>query len=590
MPKRSRAGTEYDRTFLPLGVKLMVSYLLVTLVPISLFGYLANRIMIDSIRSQATSSIQGTLQQIKDNIVYKLEDTIRLSDSLYYDETIAKHLMHYEEGWVSYEATTKYLIPAFRKTIESTNRKVWLSVYLKNETLPEIYYDMSGDRLRTNGSFFDMLHLKRIVREPWYEEFPEESYGNTIVWRQIGDDVRYGRISLLRRMVDTSSPLNLQEIGMMRFTVYLSDLFESVNSGKIGSGTSLYIANEAGDIYHSSGGWTDGKDVAEAKRQGDPLVIEQTLPWLGWRLIAIVPNQLLEQNTAKVTRMTWMIGSLSFLIISFIAWFVGRFFSRRISKLLFVLESFRRGDYHKRFRYRGNDEFAIIAQAINQLGEQTESLIKEVYVTNLKKKEAELESLQAQINPHFLYNTLSSISRLAKFGEVDKQHQMIMNLAKFYRLSLNNGQTIITIASEVEQVQAYLNIQLIKYGDRVQAEFRIDPSIVNLTTIKLILQPFVENVLEHAWRGDRIHLRIEGQLEEGRVVFRIIDDGIGMPRHALQSLFQEQAQEKRGYGIRNVHERIQLYYGKPYGVLIHSRSGIGTTVVVTIPAQGAARP
>lgn len=583
--QRSSDAAGYKRKFLPLGSKLMLSYVCLILVPIILFGYMANRIMIDSLRTQATASIQGTLQQIKDNIVYKLEDTVRLSDLLYYDETLAKSLMHYEEGWVSYEATKDVLVPAFRKTIESTNRKVWLSVYLENETLPEIYYDTSGDMLRTKGSFFETLHLKRIAYESWYAEFPEERYGETAVWKQIGDDGEYRRISLLRRMVDTSSPFGLQEVGLMRFSVYLSDLFESAGSSKIGGGSSLFITDEGGNVFHASG-WENGVAIRKAKEEGRHLIIEEPLPGLGWKLVALVPYDFLDQGAGKVTRITFIICLASLFAISIIAWIVSRFFSRRISKLLFILESFRRGDYHKRFHYRGNDEFSIIAAAINQLGEQTESLIKEVYVINLKKKEAELESLQAQINPHFLYNTLSSISRLAKFGEVDKQHSMIMSLAKFYRLSLNNGHTIITVGSEVEQVQAYLSIQLIKYGERVQAEYRIDPAITEMTTIKLILQPFVENVLEHAWRGDRIHLRLEGRLLAEKIEFRVIDDGFGMPRQVVQNLLQPQTEDKLGYGVRNVHERIQLYYGKEYGVTIHSRPGAGTTVVIAIPAQG----
>ncbi|MEI0740012.1 histidine kinase [Paenibacillus sp. JTLBN-2024] len=131
-----------------------------------------------------------------------------------------------------------------------------------------------------------------------------------------------------------------------------------------------------------------------------------------------------------------------------------------------------------------------------------------------------------------MYNTLSSISRLAKFGQVDKQHQMVMNLAKFYRLSLNDGQTIIAIHKELEQTQAYLDIQQVKYGERMEVEFDIEPRIVNYMTVKLILQPFLENALQHAWRGDHIYIRVSGRMEEetDSIVFEIMDDGSGMPQ------------------------------------------------------------
>ncbi|MFF2480510.1 sensor histidine kinase [Paenibacillus sp. NPDC058071] len=574
---------EKPRKFIPFGLKLLISYVLLIVIPIFIFGYIANMIMVDSIKSQARHTIQGTLQQIQDNVLYKADDTQRLSDFLYFDAKLAKTLMHYEEGWVSYEATTKQLLPTFWQTVESTNRNVWLTAYLKNETLPEVYYDSNGiDPLQIKGRFYEMRHLQRIAEKDWYTGHPNEVYGKTLVWQQIEDDVTYGRISLLRRLVDTRDPTDLKEIGFMRISVYMNDIFQSVDYRKIGSEGTLFITDQNGQLLYGSSEESQSAEMLlwQAARDGH-LVIEQPLPDLNWTLTAIIPSRVFEADANKMTRLTIVICVLCFILISLVAFTVSRTFSRRIMKVISVLQSFRQGDFHRRIQYSGNDEFTTISASLNELGKKTHSLIEEVYETNLKKKEAELEVLQAQINPHFLYNTLSSISRLAKFGEVEKQHQMIMNLAKFYRLTLNEGQTIILIQHEIEQVQAYLDIQQIKYAERMTIEYEIDPDILTSTTVKLILQPFVENALEHAWRGDRILIRITGKREKEAIVFEVIDDGSGMPEQAIRAVFAHE--ERSGYGIRNVHERIQLYYGKEFGVTIASEPGMGTCVRIAIP-------
>ncbi|MBC8081538.1 MAG: histidine kinase, partial [Gorillibacterium sp.] len=212
-----------------------------------------------------------------------------------------------------------------------------------------------------------------------------------------------------------------------------------------------------------------------------------------------------------------------------------------------------------------------------------EELIKEVYVANIQKKEAELESLQAQINPHFLYNTLSSISRLAKFGEIEKLHEMVMGLAKFYRLSLNKGYTIIAVPLELEQVGAYIDIQSIKFKNRLSVWYDVQAEVHGYETVKLILQPFVENSLEHALFGKSITIKVTARLVEGNIVFKIIDDGIGMKPEMVNKILSRDGVQL-GYGIRNVDERIKLQYGQAYGVNIFSRLGMGTTVTITIPA------
>ena len=212
-------------------------------------------------------------------------------------------------------------------------------------------------------------------------------------------------------------------------------------------------------------------------------------------------------------------------------------------------------------------------------------MINSVYIEGLQKKQAELEALQAQINPHFLFNTLSTISSLANLGETQKATEMIQRLTRFYRLTLNKGHVIITLSKELEQVETYLHIQRVKYADAFDVHIDVDPALLRLQVIKLILQPMVENIFKHAWFGETITIRITGRRVGDRIELNVIDDGVGMSPAQVKRIMQGPS-HAGGYGVKNVDERIKLRYGADYGVRIYSIRGGGTTVRIELPVDG----
>ncbi|GIP31582.1 sensor histidine kinase [Paenibacillus sp. J2TS4] len=572
--------------YLPIGYKLMLTYMLFILIPVSVIGYVSHSIYDESIRKHMKMNVRGTLLQIRDNIEYKMRDMVRISSLLYSDYDLYRYLRSYEEGWDNYDRMTKEVLPKIEVATKSTGMKLWTSVFFRNESIHEIYKNVIGDENPEDGSWsYDIYHLNRIEEKEWYHQFPHEKYGFTMKWSQIEKDEELHRISLLRRLVDTYNPLQLEEAGFLRINVTIQELFDSLDYSKIGSGSVLYIQDESGRIMHQSGelpaAYSDGQDELDRSY----LMIQETVGQPSWKLVALVPLTIIQQDALKVRLLIIFICLICFIVFSFAGGFISRYFAKRINKFVSVLNAFREGDLHKRISYRGKDEFFQIATALNNMGENIETLIKEVYWNQLQKKEAELEMLQAQINPHFLYNTLSSISRLAKFGQNDRLQQMVLGLAKFYRLSLNSGKLMIPVPKELEQAQAYVDIQKIKYGERLLVQFDIDMEIWPYSTVKLILQPFIENVLEHAWCGDRIHIRIVAAREGDNLLFRVIDDGVGMSPQRVGDIFDGRDHVNAGYGIRNVDQRIKLHYGPEYGVTIDSRLGIGTSVSIRIPAR-----
>ncbi|RJE84798.1 HAMP domain-containing protein [Paenibacillus sp. 1011MAR3C5] len=590
--KRKRLG------YMPIGYKLMLSYLVFIIILITVNGYVSHSMYDSSMRKQTRANIKNTLVQIRDNVTYKADDIIRISSTLYEDDDFIESLrVKLADSKEVNERYEQRLEPKLDSAKRSIGMNLRLFVYYNNPTIDEVYHNYDKPEAQYREKVFNLLEYNRIIHQPWYYSFPDEEYGVTMQWKQVEEDKASDRISMIRRIVDLSIPTKIEEIGMMRFSVLIEELFESVYFRNLGDGAVLLVKDKTGKIiYASNQQLHDAKEASErapitlasmakAHPPGEFLTLEEFMPRQDWTIVAYVPLTIIKQEAERVRTYILLLCLLCFILFTFTGIFMSRYFSKRITKFVSVLNAFREGDLHKRISYRGRDEFSQIATALNGMGEDVEALINKVYLTQLQKKEAELEMLQTQINPHFLYNTLSSINRLAKFGENEKLQKMVVELAKFYRLTLNSGRTLIPVSSEVEQVNAYLDIQKVKYGRRLEVTFDVDVNVWQYETIKLILQPFVENVLKHAWSGDRIHIRIVAKLDGGDILYRVIDDGMGVRQERIAEIMNASNESETGFGIRNIHQRVQLQYGEQYGVSIFSVRGAGTSVNVRIPAR-----
>jgi len=214
-----------------------------------------------------------------------------------------------------------------------------------------------------------------------------------------------------------------------------------------------------------------------------------------------------------------------------------------------------------------------------------DTLIKEVYDSKLKQKEAEMMALQAQINPHFLYNVLSSINWRAIMIQADDISKTTQLLATFYRTALNKGRNIISVKEELENTISYIKIQSILHNESFEVHYDIEEEIYNYETIKLILQPIAENGIEHGLdvsQKDKKILKMTAKLQDSNICFQIEDNGIGISKDKSIEILQNLS---KGYGMKNVNERIKMYYGDEYGIEIESTLGEGTKVSILVPAS-----
>ena len=204
-----------------------------------------------------------------------------------------------------------------------------------------------------------------------------------------------------------------------------------------------------------------------------------------------------------------------------------------------------------------------------------------------QKRKSELKALQAQINPHFLYNTLDSIIWMAEWGKTKEVVLMTSSLAKLLRQSISNQNELVRVEEEVEYTRSYLTIQKMRYKDKLEYEIEVDEDVLGKKIPKLVLQPLVENAIYHGikYKETKGVVRVEGGRDGDRMILKVSDDGIGMTEEQLSKIFEKRETDtrKNGVGVLNVHERIQLYYGKEYGLRFRSEEGLGTIVEVHIP-------
>jgi len=557
--------------------KLMASYMLLVIVPVITIGYYAYNTSVQYVKEQTVQNVKSTLKQANDNIERRMKTVEQVDNQLYLDQSLQRALNKRYEPLESYQTVKEKIIPKLESALNLSPNNVVIDLFLHNETLPEIYDSETSEDPLLDGKRYNLIHYNRMEQLDWVKRFDDMPVDS--IWMQVGSDSKFGNVSWHRKMMDFQT---IKPIGTMRITVKMDDLFGNLNYSDSRDGIPGYFAviNEQNEtVYENRSNPLPQHWQSEAEAY---MQIHEPIDGTKWRIMALVPLQELEHAAQKVKNVTLLVCLASFLVLVVISAIISNTFSKQISRIVRSLRAFQEGNFAKRVQYSGSDEFAQIAIAFNEMAENIEDLIQEVYISNLQKKEAELDALQAQIKPHFLYNTLSSISRLARLGETEKLHQMVTELAMFYRLTLNQGRSIIPIREEIQQVRSYIGIQKIKHVDRLDVSYDIQFSVLEYDTVKLILQPFVENALEHAMSEEPLHIRIIAYQEEGTIVMKVIDNGVGMSEETASKIFGSKGQSI-GYGIQNVNERIKLQFGESFGITIESELGVGTTVRVVIP-------
>ncbi|WJH33138.1 histidine kinase [Paenibacillus sp. CC-CFT747] len=412
--------------YIPFSYKMMVPYLLLVMMTDIIVGYFSYHSAVQSRTELVQANAAGALRQMRDNTRYQMADLQAVSDSLFSSPSYQSYLQVAGDRAAVYETTMRGLLPLMETPLKMTAQNLRMIVYVTNSRIDEIHGNLNMD---IQDKSYALLSINRLSSQSWHADMVASGEDN--VWRQVDNDAEFGNLSLLRKLISFTDYQT--EIGFLRITVPMKELFHSLLISGISQDSIIQVVDERENRVLFS----NAPDRELSAKDGRFLTIAEEIPNTDLVLRANIPISALHQDAGRIGLITLSVCGISFVVMAVMAFLVAQYSGRSIKHILSCIRLFQAGQFSKRLALTGNDEFAQISAAFNRMAQNIDELIREVYLQGIQKKEAELTALQAQINPHFLYNTLSSINSLAHIGETKKLGAMVAGLARFYRLTLN---------------------------------------------------------------------------------------------------------------------------------------------------------
>ena len=536
-----------------------------------------------TIKENATVSTREIVRQVNANLNYYINDIITISA---YVRDLSKQTN--ELG---------------KDKIEEKLNSILQS---RQDIVSLVLFDLAGNPLLTTSDA-SFRPPEEIVSQQWFSR----AIGGEGNFYFTGPHVQQLSTSAYPWVITYSQQISyVKSDGELRQGLLLIDMnFSAVSelckSAKLGStGYVYFIDNNSKIVYHplqqliNSNILKEDLDAVNEHIFGtfintfegrERLVIIDTVNNARWRIVGVAFMDELMSGLDQFTTVMVILLLLCIVITIIIARGVSSWISRPIKELEHLMLSVEKRNFAAPPTVSGNLEVKALSQSFALLVHRIRQLMDDIMKSQELKRKYELDALQAKINPHFLYNTLDSVVWMAEQNDTEGVIRMITSLAKLFRISISKGHDIITLSEELEHVRNYLIIQQIRYQDKFEFSITMDEDLANLPTIKLIVQPIVENAIYHGikYLQEMGHIDISVyRRKPGAVVVEIRDNGVGMNKETLSNILSFSAAHPSngsGIGVRNVHQRIQLYYGSDFGLEISSELDEGTLVRIVIP-------
>lgn len=414
---------------------------------------------------------------------------------------------------------------------------------------------------------------------------------------------RYYWVVSLSRVVSLTYQGNTSR-GILLVDMNFSDieqLFSKVNAK--GEGYVYLTDNEGELIYHprlkmiytnlmeennkEAAQYEDGTHMEKFQKE-ERAVVVKTVGYTGWKIISVTPIKEIAINLNQFKFFTVIILGVSVIVIIIGNILISEQVTNPIRKLEKSVRDLENGNLNSNIYMGGSHEIQHLGKTITSMVNQMKYLMDDIVKEQEAKRKSELDALQSQINPHFLYNTLDSIVWMVESERYPEAISMVTALASLFRISLSKGKNIISIKDEIEHAKNYLQIQKVRYKDQFSIELDVAPEIMDYSTIKLIIQPLLENAIYYGVESMRDEgiISIRGYEEDGDIYIEVSDNGMGIPFEEQSLLLTDNNRARKrgsGIGLMNVQQRIQLYFGKEYGLQIQSELDEGTTIIIHLP-------
>lgn len=400
-------------------------------------------------------------------------------------------------------------------------------------------------------------------------------------------------LTFARNLLDvvTSSGLDGKVVGTIYMDVTLDAVDEIFQQLKIDQKDGLYVTNQEGRIIYSNKTERIG-ELFRASDSKDYHYVQRDMENSGWSIIGEVNKQQLFSKINEIKRTIAIVIGLCIVSLVVVATWFSNKLSNPIRTIIRHMSRVESGNFATQVEVQTADEIGMLARGFNKMTDRLQSYIDEVYVAQIKQKQAELSALKSQIRPHYLYNTLEVIRMSAVANDDEEVGDMILSLSKQLKYVLDYGDELVTIYDELSNIEQYYKLMLIRYGEhRLAIDCRIDGDLLDCQIPKLSIQPLVENAIYHGImpKQGKGTIRITAEVVENQIILTVDDDGIGMDEQRLACVMTKLAGNapedaaSGGIGIKNVNDRLQALYGNEYGLEISSTALVGTSVRMILP-------
>lgn len=550
--------------------KLVISYLVIIIIPLIVLGTYAYYQARQFLFERTTQGLNDAVNKVAANIDYQMKryDTIItfMTNSPQMLQIVNNQDASYFDQYVQLSQELEPLMSTIKLLNEDLTSIV---IYTGNPAITE----------RTDS----LQRIGRLADRPWY---PDVMKDFKVHWMlENGELVGANRFMQLEADATPS---------LLYVKLDYANIFRDVAVDKM-SQYGIFITDSHNRLIYSQNktGRTDLEAVATdpARQQNgrlriggiDYLLIASIIEEPGWTLTYFAPVQQMAYDAGSIGWATLIVALGCLVILLVMVWGFSRTFVKQILHLNRLMRMVEFGNLDIEVTTESKDEIGQLTNRFGAMLRQVNLLIQEVYRSKIEQKEAELRSLQSKINPHFLYNTLSFINWKAIDIDAIEISRLTVELSRYYRTVLNRGKSFITLENELDNTRAYIGIQNVMHNHCFDVEYRIDPAIFPFHTINVILQPVVENAIVHGIdkkTDGRGKIVVSGEQREQGIELSVEDNGPGMAPETARLVLSDRSP---GYGIRNVQERIQAFFGEGYGVTIRSEAGCGTCVTLTVP-------
>lgn len=574
--------------FISIRTKFLVLFCLLITLPFLLSGILTYRKYSSNVERDAEAYSQQIAEQVAINLEQYVKDMDRITLSLYYDNDVMD------------------ILNAHRGPLKADN---YLTVSERNG-MNQMISSVITDRTEIEGAFVFALdgslfsNLQETIRRSWDQatnawmvQTKAKDGGLAIIPPSEGDYYLEEPREVLSLTRLIKNPQTTADLGYVKIDLSSAGFEKIISKIRVTPHSKLYVFNsDRQQLYpfEAAAGSSYETIVSGGSRQ--LIVSEHDAEYGKLRVVSVVPREDVLKDARQLTSFTLWI-SASALVLAFVAAVLAsNMFVKPINHLLKKMRRVQTGDFGERAQVYAMDEVGLLTEGFNHMVSQLDILIKDMYELRIREKDAELSALQSQMNPHFLYNTLESISMFAHKERNDELSHVITSLGKLLRYTVNNKERFVTLREELAFVEHYLSIQSFRLEDRltpvVMSDFSHEPAIVP----KLILQPLVENAIEHGLEGrPSLQITILTKIIGEDLFVFVMDNGVGIAparREALSRMLDEAERgpgdgrgdkKSKGFALRNIHQRLRILYGEPYGLTIEHTRTQGASFHIRIP-------